>query len=290
MAAVKDRLFDADAAQEQPFRFDYEDEKTVEGRGELRSGTHDLAALRLERCLEAMEGAEGSLLEIGCGAGRYTRAFLHYRPDLQVHGCDISHIALAEAEAADKTGKIEYKLGDALNLPYPDSTFDIVLLFDVFEHVTDVGKAADEVARVLKPGGVFHCFVPCEGNKRTLFAVLRTSKLVPIHRWKRDHIGHIQILTTRQMRAILERRKLHVTNVTFSFHILGQIHDVFDYWRREILSREHVQGLQRAAVKAISRAVFIPTWRLAYYEDTWRKNSPAAIGVHITCRSVKSNS
>lgn len=287
MARITERLSDPQVAAEQPFQFDYEDSTTVEGRGELRTGTHDLAALRIERCIEAMEGATGSVLEIGCGAGRYTRAFLHYRPDLQVHGCDISRIALAEAQAADKTGKIEYKLGDALALPYADSSFDIVLLFDVFEHVTDVGKAASEVARVLKPGGVFHCFVPCEGNKRTIFALLRHSKLVPIHRWKRDHIGHIQILTTRQMRKILEQRKLHVTKVTFSFHILGQIHDVFDYWRREMLLRDSLKEWQKTVVKAVSRAVFVPTWRLAYYEDTWRENSPAAIGVHITCRSVK---
>lgn len=287
MATVKDRLATSETWEKEPFQFDYEDTKTVEGRGELRTGTRDLAALRLERCLEAMEGTTGSLLEIGCGAGRYTRSFLHYRPDLKVHGCDISHVALDEARAADRTGKIEYKLGDALDLPYPDNSFDIVLLFDVFEHVTDVGKAADEVARVLKPGGVFHCFVPCEGNKRTIFALLRNSKLVPIHRWKRVHIGHIQILTTRHMKQILQRRGLRVTDTTFSFHILGQIHDVFDYWRREILSRDYVPRWQQALVKAISRAVFIPTWRLAYFEDTLLKRNPAAIGVHLTARSEK---
>ena len=283
MANTAQQEADSTAAAEQ-FRFDYEDVSTVEGRGELRKGTRDLAALRLERCLEAIEGTGGALLEVGCGAGRYTRAFLHYRPDLEVAGCDISHVALAEARSADRTGKIEYKLGDALDLPYSNASFDIVVLFDVFEHVTDVGKAADQVARVLKPGGVFHCFVPCEGNRRTIFALLRKSKLVPIHRWKRDHIGHIQILTTKQMRGILERRGLKVTDTTFSFHLLGQIHDVADYWRREMLAGRNLSGWKATAVKAVSRAVFIPTWRLAYFEDTLLKRNGAAIGVHITCR------
>ncbi len=264
------------------FKFDYEDTSTVEGRGELRTGTRDLAALRLERCLDAIAGTEGKLLEIGCGAGRYTRSFLHYRPELEVYGCDISHIALDEARAADPAGKIDYQLGDALNLPYADNSFDIVVLFDVFEHVTDVGKAEDEVARVLRPGGVFHCFVPCEGNRRTIFSLLRRSREIPIHRWKRDHIGHIQILTTKQMQTTLKQRGLRVTGMTFSFHFLGQIHDVADYWRREILSRPYVAGWKKTIVKAVSRAIFIPTWRLAYYEDTWLKNSPNAIGVHIT--------
>jgi SAM-dependent methyltransferase len=269
--------------EQEQFRFDYEDARTVEGRGALRTDSRDLAALRLGRCLGAIEGHSGKLLEIGCGAGRYLRAFRHYRPDLELHGCDISHIALAEAERADAGGEIEYKLGDALELPYEDESFDIVVLFDVFEHVTDVGRAADEVARVLRPGGVFHCFVPCEGNRKTIFSILRKSKLIPIHRWKRDHIGHIQILTTRSMKSTLERRGLRVTDTTFSFHILGQIHDVFDYWQREVLSRDWVPGWQKLVVKAISKAVFIPTWRLAYYEDTLLKRMPAAIGVHLTC-------
>jgi len=277
----------APAQVDNSFQFDYEDTNTVEGRGELRTGTHDLAALRLERCLDAIRGARGSLLEIGCGAGRYTRAFLHYRPDLEVSGCDISHIALDEARAADRTGKIHYQLADALNLPYDDNSFDIVLLFDVFEHVTDVNKAAAEVTRVLKPGGVFHCFVPCEGNRSTIFALLRHSKLMPIHRWKRDHIGHIQILTTQQMKRILSRAGLRVTGTTFSFHILGQIHDVADYWRREMLSRPDLSQSRKTVVKAISRAVFIPTWRLAYYEDTWLKKYPNAVGVHLTAVKEK---
>jgi SAM-dependent methyltransferase len=265
------------------FEFNYEDKQTVEGRGELRTGTRDLAALRLERCLDAIEGATGDLLEIGCGAGRYTRAFLYYRPDLNVSGCDISHVALGEARAADSTGRIDYRIGDALDLPYEDDSFDIVVLFDVFEHVTDVGKAADEVARVLRPGGVFHCFVPCEGNRRTLFSVFRHSTRVPIHRWKREQIGHIQVLTTHQIKGILERRGLHVMDTTFSFHLLGQIHDLFDYWRRDTLSREDVPGWRKTLTRAISRAAFIPTWRLAYFEDTLLKYVPAAIGVHMTC-------
>ncbi|MFL5732691.1 MAG: class I SAM-dependent methyltransferase [Chloroflexia bacterium] len=281
MVAAKQR---PTSAEPEPFEFDYEDATTVEGRGELRIGTRDLAALRVERCLDAIASQQGKLLEVGCGAGRYTRAFLRYRPDLEVYGCDISHIALGEAQAADRTGKIHYKLGDALDLPYEDASFDIVVLFDVLEHVTDVDRAASEVARVLRPGGTFHCFVPCEGNKRTLFALLRHSKLLPIHRWKRDHIGHIQILTTGQMKRFLEAHGLNVTGLKFSFHILGQIHDVADYWRREMLSRSDLPNWRQALVKVISRAVFIPTWRLAYYEDTLRQNDRAAIGVHMTCR------
>ena len=263
------------------FQFDYEDPRTIEGRGGLRVDSHDLAALRLERCLTALHDAHGDLLEVGCGAGRNLRAFAHYRPDLRLQGVDISTRALEEAWQAG--GPIIYKLGDALNLPYADASFDIVVLFDVLEHVPDVGRAVAEVARVLRPGGVFHGFVPCEGNKHTLFARLRHSRRLPIHRWKRDHIGHIQVLTTRQMRAILESHALAVRDLTYSFHLLGQIHDVVDYWRREQLAGPHQRSpLAQTAVKLVSRAVFFPTWRLAYYEDRARMHDPHAVGVHFT--------
>ncbi|MGI8587366.1 MAG: class I SAM-dependent methyltransferase [Chloroflexia bacterium] len=271
----------ADAPAETGFRFDYEDPATVEGRGALRADSHDLAGLRLERCLDALADAEGRLLEIGCGAGRNLRAFAHYRPDLDLHGTDISRLALTEAERAE--GPIAYRLGDALDLPYPDGSFDIVVLFDVLEHVPDVGRTVAEIARVLRPGGVFHCFVPCEGNPRTLFALLRHSKSLPIHRWKRDHIGHIQILTTGEICGILWSHGLPVTDVSFSFHLLGQIHDVVDYWRREQLAGGRARSAPaRAAVRLFSRAVFYPTWRLAYYEDRARMRDGRAVGVHIT--------
>ena len=83
---------------------------------------------------------------------------------------------------------------------------------------------------------VFHGFVPCEGNPRTFFAALRHSRRLPIHRWKRDHIGHIQILTTARVGGDLDRRGLTVRDLTYSFHLLGQIHDLVDYWRREQLA------------------------------------------------------
>ncbi len=263
------------------FEFDYEDERTVEGRGEVRVDTRDLAALRLERCLHALEGATGTLLEIGCGAGRNLRAFRRYRPDLVLHGVDLSQIALDDAHRAG--GGMTYTRGDALHLPYPDRAFDIVVLFDLLEHVPDVGQAVAEIARVLKPGGRFHGFVPCEGNGHTFFATLRGSRRFPIHRWKRDHIGHIQILTTGQLAQIFVRQGLTPTDLSYSFHLMGQIHDLADYWQREQLAGPRpATGVKRLLVRGISRAIFWPTWRLAYREDRWRQRDPWAVGVHLT--------
>ncbi|MEM3374721.1 MAG: class I SAM-dependent methyltransferase [Candidatus Woesearchaeota archaeon] len=54
----------------------------------------------------------------------------------------------------------EKKIGDACNLPYKDNFFDVVVSLDVFEHIKDDNKAANEVYRVLKNDGVLIFSVP----------------------------------------------------------------------------------------------------------------------------------
>ena len=46
-------------------------------------------------------------------------------------------------------------VGDAENLPFENNSFDVAIMDAVLEHIPDAGKAFAEVARVLKPGGIF---------------------------------------------------------------------------------------------------------------------------------------
>lgn len=50
-------------------------------------------------------------------------------------------------------------VGSAEDLPFEDETFDVAIMDAVLEHIPDVGKAFSEVARVLKPNGVFIGYV-----------------------------------------------------------------------------------------------------------------------------------
>src|SRR5690606_5003907 len=50
---------------------------------------------------------------------------------------------------------VDWSFVDSSQLPFPDATFDVVTSFSVIEHQDDKALAAAEVARVLKPGGVF---------------------------------------------------------------------------------------------------------------------------------------
>lgn len=99
-------------------------------------------------------------LEVGCGAGP-NLIWLAER-GIAAYGVDISPTALDLAKRhfetrglRDRLGALEH--GSATALPFPDASFDGVLESCVFQHLTkDERKAAfAEVARVLKPGGVF---------------------------------------------------------------------------------------------------------------------------------------
>lgn len=259
--------------------FDYEDATTIQGRGSITATERTLGGLRLRRALAAVADWRGACVLLGCGAGRHNRALRYYRPDLTLVGTDLSIGALREARRAGVGGA--YLVADAAANPFPDGAFDIALLFDLLEHVPDVDRCVAEIARVLKPGGVFHGFVPLEAQPGTLFRALTASRRVPIHRWKHDHVGHIQRLTTVDVTQVFRGHGLVPVDLSYSFHAVGQIHDIVDYWGRERLRREP-EGRGAALTRLAQRAVFFPTWRLSYWEAALLKRVPWATGLHLT--------
>ena len=108
-------------------------------------------------------------LDAGCGGGRFTLV-LKAMGFSRVHGLDSSEPNIKTAIAKRDTRKIQgviYERGDALNLPYPDASFDFVLSNGVLHHTSSILRGLQEVHRVLrtsgtallflleKPGGIF---------------------------------------------------------------------------------------------------------------------------------------
>ncbi|MEI7554410.1 class I SAM-dependent methyltransferase [Candidatus Chlorohelix sp.] len=270
---------------EAAFQFDYENEAIIEGRGIGNSAARDLGAIRLRRFLAAFAAlpSGAKVMEVGCGAGRQCRTLKKLRPELEVHGCDLSQRAIAEAKA--NNDGVEYRISDAAQLPYPDADFDAVMLFDVLEHVPDVGNVVSEIARALKQGGLFHAFIPIEGQPGTLFYRLRNSRLLPIARWKKERIGHIQQLTDTDLIALFAANGLTLVDKSYSFHLMGQILDIADYWQRDWQSGNRPVWQKKFAA-LVARGIMYPTWRLAYLEDNRRASNNRATGFHLTCRKL----
>ena len=96
-----------------------------------------------------------SVLDSGCGGGRYSAAWrlLGAEP---VVGVDISPININDATRRTELAnldKISFKQGNVLDLPFAENEFDIVFSNGVLHHTTDWKKGVAELVRVLRPGG-----------------------------------------------------------------------------------------------------------------------------------------
>ncbi len=100
-----------------------------------------------ERLL-AGELAGLSLLDVGCGTGRFSQRAR--RRGAKVVALDIG-TGLARMTAA-KAG-VRAVAGDALSLPFRDNSFDVVVSSETIEHTTSPAAAVGEMARVLRAGG-----------------------------------------------------------------------------------------------------------------------------------------
>lgn len=93
------------------------------------------------------------VLDVGCGAGFLTNELA--RRGHQVTGLDASDTSLEVAARHDPTGTVTYVAGDAYALPFADAEFDVVSAMDFLEHVDRPAQVIAEMARVLRPGGLF---------------------------------------------------------------------------------------------------------------------------------------
>jgi SAM-dependent methyltransferase len=94
------------------------------------------------------------ILDIGCGLGVYVRKFQDF--SRQAYGIDIDARRVAKG-AATTPGLM---LGVGEHLPFRAETFDVVVLNEVIEHVTDDEATMREAMRILRPGGHIAIYAP----------------------------------------------------------------------------------------------------------------------------------
>jgi len=102
-------------------------------------------------------------LEIGCSVGGMTRSFA--KKFKKIVAIDIDKGAIERAKKFNALSNIKYQIADALNLPFKNDSFDVVICNHIYEHVPDAFKMMDEIRRVLKKNGVCYLAGP---NKYTL--------------------------------------------------------------------------------------------------------------------------
>jgi len=138
------------------------------------------------------ESAE--VLEIGSGTGVLLRT-------LRDRGCHMRGVDLNPElieEAQRWFGPLPIQRVEGVSLPFPDESFDVVMSFDVFEHIPDSDAHLREVRRVLRTGGAYLIQTP---NKWTN-VVFETIRWRSFTRFREDHCS---LHTLGELRRRLER-------------------------------------------------------------------------------------
>jgi ubiquinone/menaquinone biosynthesis C-methylase UbiE len=102
--------------------------------------------------------AEARVLEIGCGRGAGACMLQEEFAPALLHAFDLDHQMILRAGKYMKPAhkeKISLYVGDALKLPYRDGVLDVIFGFGVLHHLPDWQSGLQEIARVLKPGGIY---------------------------------------------------------------------------------------------------------------------------------------
>ena len=100
------------------------------------------------------------MIELGCGPGFYSRNLARRFPQSVVLGVDRSESQLRSARqraAAQKVTNCVFQRVNALELPFRDGSFDVLIASRIFTVLPDHARAVAEMFRVLGPGG--RCFI-----------------------------------------------------------------------------------------------------------------------------------
>jgi SAM-dependent methyltransferase len=106
---------------------------------------YDMARAEMQR-----PDAPDTVVDLGCGNARSAAVFREARPDIRWIGIDIEESDLARAVTGE-----EIILYDGRNMPLPTGSIPLIYSRQVFEHVRYPERVLAEIARVLKPGGIF---------------------------------------------------------------------------------------------------------------------------------------
>jgi SAM-dependent methyltransferase len=179
----------------------------------LKPGYPDGARLMAQRHvlqdLAGEDGLRGCCLNAGCGEGLYLPFLDSFRAISRIENIDIS--IPEEIAARHPDPRHRFQVASLTDLPFPDAQFDSCLCTEVIEHILDHGKAASELARVLKPGGILIASVP--------------QTPAP---WDPNHAR--QGYSVAEFTGLLHAAGLDVVAHRSCFHISMRL--IMRYWRR----------------------------------------------------------
>ncbi len=130
----------------------------------------------IDPVLQRRAPARDLALDLGCGLGRFSRALA--RRFSSVMAVDVSDRMIAEAKRLQSDGEfknITFEKSDGVILPAAKNAVDFVWSYEVFQHIPtrqSIAANLDEIARVLRPGGIAMIHLKTGYQRPAVHAVL----------------------------------------------------------------------------------------------------------------------
>lgn len=113
---------------------------------------------------------DGVLLDVGCWDGGHTVAYGEACRVKQLFGVEVCE---DQAQAAERLNIQVARCNlEQPRLPWPDASMDVVVCNQVLEHLKNIFAVMDEIARVIKPGGILVASVPNLGSLHSRIMLL----------------------------------------------------------------------------------------------------------------------
>jgi len=126
------------------------------------ASTYDQSAVLAEQLrrqmmerLALVAFSPGAILDLGCGTGSGAKALAARWPQARVIALDASRAMLRGSGTLEASSRIDLLCADAETLPLADASFDLVFSNLLLPWCEDIDAVLAEVARVLRPRGVF---------------------------------------------------------------------------------------------------------------------------------------
>ncbi len=184
---------------------------------------------------------DAKILDIGCGTGHYTQLFA-------INNNHVTGLDVQDIREKKHIKRYKFIRGSAEQLPFKNESFDVVLSFDVIEHLASDFLFVKEVKRVLKKNGRVYIATP---NRHRLAVILQSllgkSRTFPLVIHEKDLIGgiHYREYTSNELKKLFSNARFK--NISIEHFWLG-------------LRGKIDIGISYPLIKELSQILIVKNW------------------------------
>jgi SAM-dependent methyltransferase len=169
-------------------------------------------------------------IDVCCGSGVITEAIVERSAPASVVGIDASSDQISFARQHRARANVTFETGDAMNLPFPDASFDVVVCGLGLNYIPNPVRALEEFCRVTRSGGTVAVYVwDYALGTRFLREFWDAATAIDSEAATFDQARRFPMCTPEGLRSLFEKAKLEDSTL-HALEIVTRFTSFDDYW------------------------------------------------------------